>query len=319
MNRRVPSFFLILLLLPACQRHTAPPIENRPPAAPIAAPAPPRLAGLAAKPPSAERIAAGRRWMEGGGREEPCGPYRLITDVDDPQLVAACDRIGAELDAIFEQRFGVRPVGSPAEGILLFRRLRDYNAFVREEGRLAAGYAGFSSGSLVALHASPPRAEVIQTLAHELTHLVEHRAFGLDLPPWLSEGLANAIGHTATTSGFGPLDGWRGAEALAQRLRQAQTAGEERPFAELAGLPRSAFDRGVRSFDYEQSTLWVRYLLLDPHLGPGFRSFLADLAGIPEGHVRYDAERLRERLGRSWLDLESGFRSWLGTERPRRP
>lgn len=245
--------------------------------------------------------------MEGGGREERCGPYRLLTDADDPGLLSACTRIGSRLDATFEQRFGVRPVGSPAEAILLFRRHRDYNAYVRAEGRLAAGYAGFTSGSLVALHAAPPRPEVIQTLAHELTHLVEHRTFGFGLPPWLSEGLANAIGQTASEAGLGPLDGLRGAEALARRLRQAQTSGEARPFAELAELPRSAFDRGARPFDYEQSTLWVRYLLLDPHLGSAFRAYLAQLA---EGE-RYDAERLRGRLGRSWPELESGFQSWF--------
>lgn len=247
--------------------------------------------------------------MEGGGREERCGPYSLLTDAADPELLSACARIGSQLDATFEQRFGVRPAGSPAEAILLFRRHRDYNAFVRTEGRLAAGYAGFTSGSLVALHAAPPRPEVIQTLAHELTHLVERRAFGPGLPPWLSEGLANALGQTADSTGFGPLAGQNGAEALARRLRQAQQAGEARPFAELAGLPRSAFDRGVRAFDYEQSTLWVRYLLLDPGLSPRFRAYLARLA---EGE-RYETEKLREHLGRSWPELEAGFNSWMAS------
>lgn len=247
--------------------------------------------------------------MTGGGREESCGPYRLITDSPDPRLLAACTRLGSELDAAFERRFGVRPVGHPAEALVLFRALADYRRFVQQEGRLAAGYAGFTSApdGLVVLYAETRRRAVIETLAHEMAHLLERRAFGPGLPPWLSEGLADALGDTATEDGIGELAGIRGAEAIAQRLRAGRAAGLVRPLPELAAVKRSGFDKAVRSYDYEHSALAVRYLLLDPDLGPRFRAYLGDLSRAE----RYDPERLRARLGRPWEEIERGFWGWL--------
>ncbi len=244
-----------------------------------------------------------------GEREGHCGPYGLTTDSSDSRLLAACETIGATLDGVYAARFGVRPSGPPAEGIVLFRELSTYRAYVSRDGRLAAGYAGFASDfdGLVVLHAGSGRKSAITTLAHELTHLVHRRALGTNLPPWLSEGLADAIGDGATEEGIGPLVGLSGVESQAERLRGALSRGWTRPLAELAGLPRSGFDRGVRSFDYEQSALLVRHLLLDPSLAPRFKAYLADLA---KGE-RYDPERLRAALEISWSGLEAGFESWL--------
>jgi hypothetical protein len=238
-----------------------------------------------------------------------CGPYRLTTNSSDPRLLAACKKIGATLDGVYAERFGVTPIGAPAEGIILFGELADYRHYVEEDGRLAAGYAGFASDidGLVVLHAGSGRKSAITTLAHELTHLVHRRALGTNLPPWLSEGLADAIGYGTTEEGIGPLRGVSGVEALTERLRGALDRGWARPLAELAGLPRSDFDRGVRSFDYEQSALLVRYLLLDPGLAPRFRGYLAAIA---RGE-RYDPERLRAALGGPWSGLEAGLAVWL--------
>lgn len=254
--------------------------------------------------------------MAGGGREDRCGPYLLWTDLTDPRWAAACSRLASGLDALFAERFGVRPVGSPREGIVLFRRLADFRAFVKQEGRLAAGYAGFASATdgLLVLHADTSRRTGIETLAHELTHLVEHRTFGSSLPPWLAEGMADAVGYTASEEGFRDLSGIEGVEALARRLRGAQERGEARPLAELAALRRDGFDRGVRSFDYEDSALWVRYLLLDPSLGPRFRGILA---GLARGQ-RYGATPFVAALAQPAAELERGFAGWLARECPRR-
>ncbi len=244
-----------------------------------------------------------------GARVGRCGPYGLTTDSADQRLLSACGKIGAELDDIYAARFGIRPIGEPAEGIILFGQLATYRAYVARDGRLAAGYAGFASDidGMVVLHAGSGRKTAITTLAHELTHLVHRRALGTNLPPWLSEGLADAIGYGTTEDGIGPLQGVRGVEALAERLRGAISQGWARPLAELTGLQRSGFDRGVRSFDYEQSALLVRYLLLDPQLAPRFRAYLAALARAEP----YSPERLRAALGVSWSELEAGFAGWL--------
>ena len=253
--------------------------------------------------------------MTMGRRPDPrrCGPYRLTTNSSDPRLLAACEKIGATLDRVYSERFGVTPVGPPAEEIILFRDLAEYRHYVEEDGRLAAGYAGFASDidGLVVLHAGSGRKSAITTLAHELTHLVHRRSLGTNLPPWLSEGLADAIGYGTTEEGIGPLRGVVGVEALAERLRGALDRGWARPLAELTALPRSGFDRGVRSFDYEQSALLVRYLLLDRELAPRFKGYLAALA---RGE-RYDPERFRAALGVSWEGIEEGFDRWLRSER----
>lgn len=290
------------------------PAIARPPA--IAKPAPPKPARAASRPPNGEKVRRGRALLAGGGREGRCGPYSLWSDSADARLLAACARIGSTLDAAFAARYGVRPEGEAAEGILLFADVADYRAYVKEEGRLAAGYAGFASevDGLVVLHAGIPRAQAITTLAHELTHLTERRALGSSLPPWLAEGLADGIGYSASESGVGDLVGVRGVEGQVERLASAYRSGEAGSLERLAGLPRSRFDRGVRSFDYEQSSLLVRHLLLDPALRLRFRAYLARL-GAGE---RYEAERFRNALDLSWAALDQGLRDWVERQAPRR-
>ena len=289
----------------SCAEPEPPPTVVRPPRP---RPKPPAAAARPANAPSPKALALARSSM-GAAREGRCGPYALTTDSADARLLSACERIGASLDGVYAERFGVTPVGGPAEGIVLFGELPAYRRFVERDGRLAAGYAGFASDldGLVVLHAGSGRKSAITTLAHELTHLVHRRALGTNLPPWLSEGLADAIGYGTTEEGIGPLRGISGVEALAERLRGALERGWARPVEQLVGLPRSDFDRGVRSFDYEQSALLVRYLLLDPGLAPRFRGYLAALA---RGE-RYDPERLRAALGVPWDGLEADFAAWL--------
>lgn len=297
--------FALLSLAFGCGEPEPPPVVVRP-ARPR--PKPPATAARPANPPNEKALALARSIL-GRSRDGRCGPYQLTTDSTDPRLLSACETVGASLDRVYAERFGVTPAGAPAEGILLFQELSTYRAYVEKDGRLAAGYAGFASDfdGLVVLHAGSGRKSAITTLAHELTHLVHRRALGTNLPPWLSEGLADAIGYGTTEEGIGPLRGVVGAEALAERLRGALARGWARPLEELVGLPRSGFDRGVRSFDYEQSALLVRYLLLDRELAPRFKGYLAALA---RGE-RYDPERLRAALGVSWSRLETGFAGWL--------
>ena len=250
--------------------------------------------------------------LKGGGREGRCGPHPIWTDSSDSRLAAACARIGSTLDDAFAARFGVRPSGTGSEGIVLFSEMGAYRRYVREAGWLAAGYAGFASevDGLVVLHAGVPRAQVLTTLAHELTHMAERRSLGNALPPWLSEGLADAVGYTAGEAGIGELSGLGGVEGQAKRLRSAYREGAAEALQRLASLPRSRFDRGIRSYDYEQSARLVRYLLLDPTLKPRFRAYLARL-GAGE---RYDAERCRNALGPSWSALDAGLRAWVERE-----
>ncbi len=281
---------------------------------PVSEPAPDSAETTPARPaeePDAERLAAARELLGAAAREETCGPYRLLTDVTDRRLLAACGRLASGLDALYEERFGVRPRGQPAEAILLFSDLEDFRAFARADG-MPMGYAGYAVGGrgFAVFHADTSQREAFfPTLVHELAHLVGRRALGPNLPPWLSEGLADAIGDSAGGEGFRPLARRAGNGAQAQRLRRAYGGDRAGGLERLAGLKRGGFDRGTVSHDYEQSALFVRFLLTDPELEPRFRSFLGALAR----GTKYSPERLASALAVGWEELDRRFEAWIAS------
>lgn len=264
----------------------------------------------AGKPPPEEVLAAARQHLKEGGTEDKCGPYSLLGDVTEMDLLANCRRIAAQLDDTYRQRFGVTPVGQPAATILLFDNRDGYRGFAAAEGMTTAGYAGYSlpSRGYTAAWADASRStDFAKTLAHELTHLVNRRALGGNLPRWLSEGLADAIGDTATTAGIQSLESLGGVEGEATRLRLGLESGQAHSVARLVSLDGTDFDAEAVSYDYEQSALLVRYLLLEPHLADGFRSFLAKLA---EGED-YSPDLLQQHLEVQWTELDEGMATWL--------
>ncbi|MCB1054811.1 MAG: hypothetical protein KDD11_04780 [Acidobacteria bacterium] len=277
----------------------------------------PARAGLEARETAPEVLETARRLLEGRVRETGCGPYRLLTDVTDPTLIEACGRLASALDGALVERYGLKPVGEPRGTVVLFGRRADFRAFAEADGRVRQGYAGYSSGvrGYVALCADgPERDELLRTLAHELTHLALRRSLGEGLPPWLSEGLADGIGDTATAGGFIPLEGWKGVEGPARRLQGIYSTGREPDLEKLVGHDRSSFDRGTASVDYEASALLVRYLLAEPGRAARFRAYLAALASGDKSSV----QGLRQALGVTWQELDHSFGSWVaaGPDRP---
>lgn len=259
-------------------------------------------------------LAAARR--QGLSSTVRCGPYPMLTDVDDPVLVTACTRLASSLDAEFDRRYGVRPVGAPAETILLFGRRGAFAAFAETLGHGARGYGAHARGAegYVALYAEDrSRDELVETLVHELTHLVARRSFGA-LPRWLGEGLADGLGDSAGEAGLEPLVGFAGAEAEAERLLGAYATRRVKPLSVLFAQPSEAFDAGVVSYDYEQSAFTVRLLLTDPELASRFRAYLSRLAA----GATYDAEALRQTLGVSWSDLDARLEDYVAGDSGRR-
>lgn len=263
---------------------------------------------------SGERSALARQHMRIGPQQGRCGSYPLLTDVQDAVLLAACDRQAASLDAAYERRYGVRPVAEGGETILLFRELETFRAFLRAEGSSTGAYAGHASalgGYLVMYVGEQSRQQVIETLVHELSHLVSWRALGGPLPRWLSEGLADGLGDTATISGIEPLQGVHGAEAEARRLLETLDAAELPSSEALVSLGAEDFDAKPTDRHYEHSALWVRFLLLDPQLAPRFHGFLQELAT----GTAYDSKRLRMHLALDWHELDRRFMAWLRSSR----
>ncbi|MEM7352649.1 MAG: hypothetical protein AAF657_17755 [Acidobacteriota bacterium] len=274
----------------------------------------PARRGRQAEQPDAKLLASARVLLGSGERREVCGPYPLYTDVSDRRLFDACARLASGLDDLYLARYGVRPLGEPAEAIILFAEASDYRAFA-SQGGVPLGYAGYALGArglAVFYTGDQPFEAFLSTLTHELTHLLNRRALGVNLPPWMSEGLADGIGDTATAEGFQALTGIQGSEAQAERLREALAADRVGSLERLVAKRRSAFDQGVVSFDYEQSALFVRFLLSEPQLATGFRSFLHQLAA---GEVVYSPQVLMEALGAGWPELDRRFEAWVATVR----
>jgi hypothetical protein len=282
---------------------------------------------LPASPPDPNLVAAARRQMAGGGTVDRCGPYALYTDVTDQEALRDCRALAGQLESVFRQRYGVEPVGDPAEAILLFASESDYLAFRDDESgpiesRLA--HARPSRG-YVALHVGDrPRDELASTLIHELSHLITRRTIGPALPPWLAEGLADDLAESRIdASGSlqpGLLGGriesvegrliYRGAMGSLASLGSSLEDGTLPGLRRLLGMSAVEFYRsGSASRNYALSSFWVRYLLsgFSPTLADGFRSFLgAVAAGEP-----ITEELLLGHLDGGYPQVEAGFHAWL--------
>lgn len=257
------------------------------------------------------------------------GPYLIYTDLRDPARLRFFDRVAAGLEAVYRSRYGVSPVGEPAEAVVLFSRESDYRAFLRQATSVAELPAsGHTGHGIVSLYdGRRPQSEVASTLVHELAHLLNRRAIGPALPSWLEEGIADDLSQSridrsgrllpGTLGGVTVRVGRRiemhGARAALQDLLDAAAAGRLRPLPRLLALDWDEFVRQNGELSYAQSSFFVRYLLQGEQgaLAPGFRAFLQEVSnGKPP-----EPELLRERLGRSWPMLEAGFRLWVLAQR----
>ena len=282
---------------------------------------------LPSTPPHAERISAARQLMENRGRRADCGLYPLFAEVLDEAFAELCPRVTRSLEEAYRQRYGVEPVSPPAEVIFLFRHASVYKVFrdqeqVPFESNLA--HASPAAGYVALYQGDRSTGEILGTLVHELTHLLNRRALGPALPAWLSEGIADDLADSRMSEngslqpgrlgGESRIEGLRvtrkGAVAAAIDLQEALRADDLPPLETLVEMDRQQFHDPERvQLHYALSSFWVRYLLsgFDPELKMGFQSFLRDIgSGEP-----LTGELLLENLGSDWQGLESGFRTWM--------
>lgn len=276
---------------------------------------------VSARPPDEDTLARARAQLQGESTGV-LGPYPLYTDVRDASLRYRLHQVATHLEAVYAERFGVEPVGEPAEAVILFDRLSSYRLFQAADDRLrglpAAGHAGHGLAALFVESQDPE--QVAATLVHELTHLLNRRALGPALPPWLDEGLAEDLTWSRLDDQGRAVPGsWGGVEreheelvvrfggaAVRDRYRRAQTLGHLVPLEELFRMEWQDFVRFRGGLAYAQAGLWVRWLL--DRAPPGrFHRFLRDTA---RGE-RITEERLLETMGLSWEEMEVGLREWV--------
>ena len=279
-----------------------------------------------AQTPDPARLALARATLGDDATTGRLGPYALHTDLADPERLAWLDRVAAGFDDAYRRRYGLAPVGEPAESVVLFAGEAAYRRFVAGDDQIghlpASGHAAY--GLVALFDGGRSAAEVGATLAHELAHLLNRRAIGPALPSWLDEGIADELAQSrigpsgrleaGAVGGATVRSGERlqmhGAHASLFQLVEAVHGGRLRPLPELLDLGWRDFVTPPRGrLHYAQSAFFVRYLLdgEDGALAPGFRRYLA---GIAAGGSAEPAA-LRGHLGRSWEDLDVGYRAWL--------
>lgn len=291
------------------------------------APTPP--GPLPARPPAPEVLALADSLLVGPRSEREAGGYRLRSDVLEAGLL---ERLGEQLEPleeIYTERYGMRPVGRPAETIVVFALESSYRRFESRVPELrGVGSTGHAVGGLAALYVgSHSERQVLSTAVHEVTHLLNRRALGPALPPWLEEGLADEMALLGLARSSGPGSPYAGSLELAgdtirgsgpmaglALLLDWMDAGELPSLESLLAQDWQDFRAapGGRAL-YNQSGFFLHYLLEReerPALREGFRSFLAAVAnGEPPS-----GERLIAELGAAWPELERDFRSWLVEE-----
>jgi hypothetical protein len=316
---------LFPLLLAALALSPARPASGQAAPEPRLGSAPQPTRAVPARPPDREQLATARKLLAGGGTAGHLGPYLFYTDARDAELLAFLDRVAAGIEETYGARYGRAPLGKPAEAVVLFAGEAEYKSFQDRDPQLAERAAsGHSGHGIVALFdGGRLRREVAATLVHELAHLLNRRALGPLLPSWLDEGIADDLAQSrlddsgrllpGTLSGARAKVGNRihiyGAQAGLARLAQTIDAGALPPLPQLLDLPWQGFVGSEDGLNYLHAAFFVRYLLEGEGgaLAPPFRAYLKD-AG--EGGT-VAPEALRERLGRSWEELEAGFRKWV--------
>lgn len=284
---------------------------------------------LNARPASPDRLAEALMQLQ-EPRELELNGYIAWTDLPESAatdaLFASARKALAPLEARYEELYGLSPRGEPRETIVLFRTVESYRALQSQtsgiEGVLSAGH---TSGGMIALAVDAREMwEVEATLVHEVCHLLNRRAIGPGLPPWLAEGLADHLAQLARTPSPELDDRFRLVEeqSISYRgplaaLRLLAARAEEGTLLALAALTQSegaAFLDGTTApLLYAQSAFFIDWLLDEPELQTGFRSFLAAIA--EGGSVSSDA--LLAQLNRSWTDLDQQFGRWLVSRRDR--
>lgn len=302
------------------------------PPAPEPSRAPPQAPAL--DPDRLERALAA---MDGPVSLARLGPFEVHFDFEGADRLLDLAPVAAALEADYRERYGVVPVAVGREAVVLFGRESSYRAYAGEELPAAdEQIAGHAGGGLAAVLVGDRDPDQVRALfVHELTHLLNRRAFGPRLPPWLEEGMADEPALASYGEDGRPLPGtWWGDTRIAGRSVQDRAGGvqgivrREGSVGALHDLANRAV-RGAlvplpvllamdwgpflepegRTLRYAESAFLVRYLLegrIDTRRD-GFRAFLASVAkGGPDGPAA-----LQDALGEPLETVEAGFRSWL--------
>ncbi len=284
------------------------------------------LLPVPARAPDEQALAAVRKYLRGSERRARLGPYDLYTDSRDDDLISYLDLVTGRLEEVYAERYVRSPVCAAAEAGVRLRSDIASRLVRRQSERLVGlNSAGHNSEGIAVLYSgSRSRSDIASTVTHELTHFLNRRAIGPQLPPWLDEGIADdlALSRIDQEGRIQPSElgggGHRHDRGLTVKgglaslwlLRDAARAGKLPPVLELVSAD---WDRFVHTpkiqLHYATAAMLIRYLIDgdDSRYAAGFRAFLNAIAsGEPPS-----ADLLQAKLGEPWEELDAGFRAWI--------
>ena len=254
-----------------------------------------------------------------GKPDRKVGAYTLLTDVEDPELLAFLDRAAAAAEEAYYARYGRLPSGNPGRSVVLFAREADYRKYSASSDVATLSHVGHAGGGIATFFAEDrARPELTRTLVHEIGHLLNNRALAWRLPPWLEEGIASDLGSVwleddpLVTGRDVRLENW-GPDSRIAFLGDIHASGQLPSAETLMYASPEVFYKNprVQRYAYAHSLALVRYLL-DDEAGhaEGFREFLKKIA---DGRGA-DPELLAKMLEVDLDDLDRGFHAWLQRE-----
>ena len=214
------------------------------------------------------------------------GPYTLYSDVKDRGLIERLGSVTANLRTAYRERFSLDPGPVGDETVFLFASQEDYRSFEESEPAVSQGAPGHASlGVCVTFVGHQDEERLRKILIHELTHLLNRRALGPPVTPWLEEGLAEELALSSIDGSGKLLKGtlggttkerrlpsdpgrrtsqvtFTGGRAALQILLEAWSRDSRPPISVLLDLSLKEFVKpSVRAIHYAESGLLVRYLL----------------------------------------------------------
>lgn len=175
---------------------------------------------------------------------------------DQKMFASKVARLGEQFyDAISADLPDLQDRVSPARShLFIFRDPRDWNAVVAANSGVESWAASFVRGQTLYLQETgTATSDKMDTLAHEMTHLVFNRFLPVRLPLWLNEGLAEYYGEFA----------YRAARGMGQGKNNAFRPLKKRtPLVDLLGATSYPVDPADVAEFYATSKYLVGFLLL---------------------------------------------------------
>ncbi|MBX5436959.1 MAG: hypothetical protein IRZ33_07055 [Alicyclobacillaceae bacterium] len=192
-------------------------------------------------------------------------------------------------------------VAQTAEGYA--RALQTIGISKSQAQSLSQDTGGFTQGNtvIIALYQNQRTADLANTLAHELTHILINQNVG-HLPSWINEGLAVFNGMAGQSAVQGPVAYAGYARQIAESVLDAAADGDIAPLAD----DESKVLSGNRSYDLElQDWLAVTYLMRT-HGYSAFTDYFRRIRfGVPNSAAFYAS------FGETPQQFNREFTGWL--------